>query len=288
MSRLIISSDSPAGVTGKPSECLGVFDSGIGGLAVASHILRKSPDLPLVYIADQFNAPYGVRSFSDVENLAFAITDELVRLGAATVTLACNTASAAALYSLRRAFHQIEIVGMEPAIKPAARDTYSGKIGVIATENTLRGEPYAGVMTRYAADLKVHALACPEFVELVENGEIDSANARRTVEKKLEPLLAEGIDKLVLGCTHYYFLIHLIEEVCRGRASVVDPVQAVADQTLRVWRRLYPSPEMESLGNGSKSRFITTTCTESRRKVFQEAVRRFVKKDTEIEKGVWV
>ena len=148
--------------------------------------------------------------------------------------IACNTASAAALHGLRREFPEVPFVGMEPAVKPAAEHTRTGHVGVIATAATFQGELFASLLDRYAGHVAVHTQICPALVPLVESGELDSPRARRAVQAYLAPLLAAGIDQLVLGCTHYPFLRPLIEDVAGPGVTVIDPAPAVARQTGRV------------------------------------------------------
>ncbi len=271
----------PAAPSESAEPPIGVFDSGIGGLAVVREILRQAEaPPPLVYLADQAHAPFGTRPVEEVEAISSAIAAALLRLPCGIVVLACNTASAAALYPLREQWPESLFVGMEPAVKPAAARSRNGRIGVIATANTLRGQPYAGVVARFAADRAVHTLACPEFVELVETGETDSARARIMVEKKLYPLLSHGIDQLVLGCTHYSFLKPLIETACRGRAQVIDPVEAVARQTLRVWRQ-----QNQPAAAPGAIRFLTTA--PERQAALAAAIGRFLPARPRVEIAVW-
>lgn len=214
---------------------VGVFDSGVGGLSVVKEMLAQDLMCSLIYVADQANAPYGERDLQATATLAVGITRFFRQSGADVVVLACNTASAAALYELRRRFPGVPFVGMEPAIKPAAERSRTRRIGVIATAATLRGTPYAGVLRRYATDdLTVLTEACPEFVALAESGDVESDHARRTVALRLDPLVAAGIDQLVLGCTHYSFLKPLIQRIVGPTVEVIDPAAAVARQTGRV------------------------------------------------------
>lgn len=215
---------------------MGIFDSGIGGLAVMKELIQLLPTANLYYFADQAHAPYGNRSFREIAEYSRFIAEELFRHGAEALVLACNTASATALYELRERFPEKKIVGMEPAVKPAAANSLKGRIGVIATQLTLSGRPYAGVLQKFASSVEVHTAACPEFVELVEAGELNSPQTASIIENKLRPLLDQGIDQLVLGCTHYSFLKPLIAKICSPRVTVVDPAQAVARQAAKVWR----------------------------------------------------
>ncbi len=213
---------------------IGLFDSGVGGLSVAREIRRQLPGWPLIYLADQSHAPYGSRPLAEIRAFAGAITRFLLAQGAQIIVIACNTASAAALHWLRRGFPDVSFVGMEPALKPAAQRTRTRHVGVIATAATFQGELFASLVERFAGDVVVHTQVCPQLVPLVEAGELDSPATRAAVAGYLAPLLAAGIDELVLGCTHYPFLRPVIEAVVGPTVEVIDPAAAVARQTGRL------------------------------------------------------
>lgn len=213
---------------------VGVFDSGVGGLSVVREIMAQLPAQPLCYLADQIHAPYGQRSLAEIRALSEGITDFLLDQGARLIVVACNTASAAALRWLRAQFPAVPFVGMEPAVKPAALRTRTGHIGVIATAATFQGELFASLLDRYAGDVTVHTQICPALVPLIEAGELDSPRTRAAVHEYVAPLLAAGIDELVLGCTHYPFLQPLIEAEAGPGVEIIDPAPAVARQVARV------------------------------------------------------
>jgi glutamate racemase len=218
-----------------PSPCpIGVFDSGVGGLSVVRELIRQFPDRSIVYLADQANTPYGRRSLDEIRGLSYGITRFLLQQGACIIVIACNTASAAALRWLRAALPHVPFVGMEPAVKPAVERTHTRHVGVIATPATFQGELFASLLDRFAGDVVVHTQICPDLVPLVEAGELTSERARRAVAGYLAPLLAVGIDELVLGCTHYPFLRPLIEEIAGPHIEIIDPAPAVARQVGRV------------------------------------------------------
>jgi glutamate racemase len=222
-----------------PSRCaaldpVGVFDSGVGGLSVACELMRQLPNRPIVYLADQANAPYGQRSMAEICCLARGITRFLLDQGACAIVMACNTASAAALHPLRAEMPGVPFVGMEPAVKPATERTRRGHVGVIATQATFQGQLFASLLDRYAAGVTVHQEVCPDLVPLVEAGEVNSDRTKQVVAGYLAPLLEAGIDQLVLGCTHYPFLRPLIEEVVGPDVEIIDPAPAVARQTRRI------------------------------------------------------
>lgn len=213
---------------------IGVFDSGVGGLSVLQHLIRQLPGVPLVYVADSAHIPYGPRPLEEVRGFAFGISEWLLAQGAAEIVVACNTASAAALKALRAAYPQIPFVGMEPAVKPAAEHTRSGVVGVLATPATFQGELFSSVVERFAGHVRVLRQTCPGLVEQIEAGELDSPRTEAMLRGWLAPMLAEGIDALVLGCTHYPFVIPLLERICGPAVRVIDPAPAIARQAGRV------------------------------------------------------
>jgi glutamate racemase len=216
------------------SQLIGVFDSGVGGLSVLAEIRRLLPSADLLYFADQARAPYGVRTLDEVAAMASDVSQWLLGRGAEVITIACNTASAAALHELRARHPGVPFVGMEPAVKPAALNTTTGVIGVVATAATFQGELFASVVQRHASAAKVVTRACPTWVELVEAGEIAGPETRGQVESCLGGIIEAGADTLVLGCTHFSFLVPLIEQVAGPGIEIVDPGPAVARQVGRV------------------------------------------------------
>ncbi len=211
---------------------IGVFDSGVGGLSVLTEIRRALPDANLLYVADRARAPYGNRSLNEVESIAQDVAGWLLDNGATCLVVACNTASAAALDSLRSAHPDVPVVGMEPAVKPATSITRSQKVAVLATAATFQGRLFASVVTRFAAGIEVIARACPEWVDMVEEGSVAGPRAETAVAKVTEPLVAEGVDVIVLACTHFAFLGPTIQRLTG--LEVIDPAPAVAAQTTRV------------------------------------------------------
>lgn len=213
---------------------IGIFDSGVGGLSVLREVRRVLPGEHLLYFADQANVPYGQRPLRQVRRFSEEITRFLVARGAKVVVVACNTASGAALHHLREAFPATPFVGLEPAVKPAAQRSRTKAIGVIATQGTFRGELFCRLVERFAGDVRVLTQACPGLVERIETGDVGGAETRSLLETYLDPLLSEGIDSLVLGCTHYPFAREAIEAIVGPHVCVVDPSPAVARQVQRV------------------------------------------------------
>jgi glutamate racemase len=213
---------------------LGIFDSGIGGLTVLRAIHQLMPDEPLFYLADQAHVPYGMRSLDEVRQFSEAITHYLLDQSARLIVVACNTASAAALRYLRATFPDVPFVGMEPAVKPAAEHTRSGVVGVLATPATFQGKLYASVVERFGQGVRLLQHTCPGLVTQIENGALHSAETRHILENALLPMLQQGIDTVVLGCTHYPFVIPLIQEITGPDVRVIDPAPAVARQAQRL------------------------------------------------------
>lgn len=236
---------------------IGVFDSGVGGLSVWREIVRELPACDTVYIADQAHIPYGPRPLEEVRGFAEGIAEFLIREGVAVVVVACNTASAAALHYLRRKFPDVPFVGMEPAVKPAVQRTRNGTVGVIATPATFQGELFASLLERFARNVRVIPQVCPGLVEAVEAGALDTPETEALVRRCLEPMLAAGMDELVLGCTHYPFLRPVIERVVGPGVEVIDPAPAVARQVRRVLEGAgYPA---EALSVGAPHHQFFTT-----------------------------
>lgn len=213
---------------------IGLFDSGVGGLTVLRAVARELPSLDLVYFADQKYCPYGPRPAAAIRARSGTITRFLLDRGSDAVVVACNTASAAALYDLRDTFPDIPIVGMEPAVKPAARASHSGKIAVLATRGTLQGELFARTRLQYANEVEVFVRYPEDWVARVEHGDVDSPETEASVRRVVEPLLEAGVDEIALGCTHYPFLEPLIRKIAGEGVAVIDPSDAVARQTARV------------------------------------------------------
>jgi glutamate racemase len=213
---------------------IGVFDSGVGGLSVLREIRALLPSAELLYFADSGHIPYGPRPLEEVRGFAEGITRFLLDQGAGVIVVACNTASAAALKSLRITFPGVPFVGMEPAVKPAAEQTRTGVVGVLATPATFQGELFGSVVERFAQGVRVIQQICPGLVQQIEVGELDTPNTEAMLRGWVEPLLAQNIDALVLGCTHYPFVAPLLAKICGPGVRLIDPAPAVARQTVRM------------------------------------------------------
>jgi glutamate racemase len=213
---------------------IGIFDSGIGGLTVTKAIRQALPRERLLYFGDTLHMPYGPRSLEQVRAFSMAITEALLGAGCKLIVVACNTASGAALRHLRERWPALPFVGMEPAVKPAAEQTRSGVVGVMATTATFQTEVYASVVERFGKGVRVLHQACPGLVTAIEAGELDTPGTETLLRGWLEPMMAEGIDALVLGCTHYPIVRPLIERIVGPQVRVIDPAPAVARQVDRL------------------------------------------------------
>ncbi len=258
---------------------VGVFDSGVGGLSVLRAIREQMPSQPVVYFADQAHVPYGPRTLEEVRAFSAGIARFLLDLGARVIVVACNAASAAALHYLREQFPGTPFVGMEPAVKPAAEGTRTRRVGVLATPATFQGELYASLIERFASDVRLYQDTCSGLVTEIEAGRLTGAEARRILESALQPMLAEGIDTIVLGCTHYPFAIPLIEEIAGPDVRVIDPAPAVARQLGRV----LAGRGLLAEGPARQARFITSGNPEA----LSAALEQLLGLHTTVEAAVW-
>jgi len=224
---------------------VGFFDSGVGGLSVLQAARRLLPHEDLIYFADSAHCPYGSKSGDFVRQRAMAITGFLRARGAKAVVVACNSASEAALESLRGAFPGLEIVGVEPAVKVARTLSKNKKIGVLGTALTLKGRRFYRLLENFSAGMEVYTQPVSGLVELIEAGEFAGPRAAAILKKNLLPLLDKGVDTLVLGCTHYPIIKEKIAAFCGPQVKVIDTGEPVARQLRRrlaATRRLNPGP----------------------------------------------
>ncbi len=226
---------------------IGLFDSGLGGLSVLRAVRERLPGHDLLYLADSAYCPYGPRSREEVRARALACGRWLVGQGAALVVVACNTATSAAA-ELLRAELAVPVVGMEPGLKPALAATRSGRVAVLATSGTLRGERFVGLVDRLAGGARVLSVACPDLVGFVEAGDTGGPAARAALAGYLGPLLGQGVDTLVLGCTHFPFLRPLIAEIAGPDTAIIDTGPAVAAQVARVAQATRVGPGAGRIG----------------------------------------
>jgi len=216
---------------------VGVFDSGVGGLSVLRALLRDLPGESYYYVADSANCPYGQRPAEEIRRLALGIGRFLIAEGAKALVVACNTASAAGLESLRQEYPGVPVVGMVPAVKPAALGTRSGVVGVLATPATFDGRLFTEVVEQHAHGARILTQTCHGLVERIEAGDLDGPETEALLRRYVEPLLAEGADTLVLGCTHYPFVAPTLRRIAGGGVSLLEPSDAIARQTARVLAR---------------------------------------------------
>ncbi|HVK57065.1 MAG TPA: glutamate racemase [Burkholderiales bacterium] len=233
---------------------VGVFDSGVGGLSVLKEVRALLPQVDLLYVADSGHVPYGEKSPEYILARSKALTEFLLSQGARVIVVACNTATAAAVTTLR-AEYAIPIIGMEPAVKPAVAATRTGKVGVLATTGTLASAKFAALLTRYRGDKTILTEPCPGWVDAVERGELSGPDTEALVARHVKPLLAANVDALILGCTHYPFLRPVIESIAGPQVIVVDTGAAVARQ---VKRKLEEMGETPIDGRHGRAMFYTT------------------------------
>ncbi len=242
---------------------IGVFDSGVGGLSVLHEIRARLPHESLIYLADCGHVPYGEKTPEYIRARCRAIAEFLLARGAKALVLACNTATAAAAADLREQYPQVPIVAMEPAVKPAAEATRSGVVGVLATTGTLKSARFAALLDRFASDVRVITQPCPGLVERIELGDLNGPQTRELLQGYVEPLLAEGCDTLILGCTHYPFLRPLLRELVPADVSLIDTGAAVARQL----ERLLQARGLLAQGNAKKTELWTSGAVEGLERV---------------------
>lgn len=217
---------------------IGIFDSGIGGLSVFREIRKVLPEERYFYFSDSAHCPYGEKSKDYIIERAREITRILLDAGADIIVVACNTATAAAISVLRKEF-PVHFIGMEPAVKPAASSTKTRIVGVLATAGTLKADKYLNTRGKFSEDVKIVEHVGQGFVEAVEKGMTTGEEAERIVRSSIAPLLDEGADRIVLGCTHYPFLMETIRKVAgelypERDIEIIDPAPAVAKHLLEV------------------------------------------------------
>jgi glutamate racemase len=244
---------------------IAVFDSGVGGISVLKHIHALLPNEPLLYVADSKYAPYGNKTPLEIQSRCIEIADFLIAKEAKALVVACNTATAAAIDVLRDKY-DLPIIGMEPAVKPAAEASRNGIIGVLATTGTLKSAQFAGLLESYGRNVKVVTQACVGLVECIERGELDAANTQMLIAQYCLPLLAEGADTIVLGCTHYPFVRHVIEQIVGPRVALIDTGAAVAKQ---LKRQLQEKGLLSSIPQKTQVHFWTNSETENAAQVIE-------------------
>lgn len=242
---------------------IGVFDSGVGGLSVLEEISRLLPQESLLYVGDCGHIPYGEKSPEFIRERCGVMADFFQRQGAKAFVLACNTATVAGVADLRKRYPQWPIVGMEPAVKPAAAATRSGVVGVLATTGTLQSAKFAALLDRFASDVQVITQPCPGLVELIETGDLHSDALLALLRRYVEPLVAAGCDTIILGCTHYPFLKPLLRQLLAPSITLIDTGAAVARQL----QRLLAERGLLAAGPARDTQFWTSASADNFRKI---------------------
>jgi glutamate racemase len=263
-----------------PDNPIGVFDSGVGGLSVLRAMREQMPAEDVIYFGDQGHVPYGPRPMEQIQNFSEGITRFLLEKNSKLIVVACNTASAAALKYLRERFPDVPFVGMEPAVKPAAETTQTGKVGVLATPATFQGALYASVVERFGNGVELLQHTWPGLVGQIEKGELDSPATRSILEDALHPMLEQNIDTVVLGCTHYPFVIPLIQKIVGERVRVIDPAPAVTRQVKRLL-------EAKGLLNESKDRGVVRLYTSGDAEAMQAMLPVLLGESGEVKAVAW-
>lgn len=207
---------------------IGIFDSGLGGISVWQALHEALPNESLIYLGDGARCPYGARSRQEVRDFTFEAVERLLAEGCKMIVVACNTATAVAIKELRECYPNVPFVGLEPAVKPAALTTKSGVIAVLATKRSLEGDHFRRAEEKYGSEVRILKAVGEGFVEAVESNLEHSSETEAMVRRVVEPLVAQGADKLVLGCTHYPFLRSVIERVAGDEVEIIDSSEAVA------------------------------------------------------------
>lgn len=218
---------------GRTAAPIGVFDTGAGGLTILSTLRKELPYENYIYFGDTANCPYGTRSDAEILELSTRAMHFLVEQGTKLIVVACNTVSLVALNRLRATF-SIPFVGVVPAVKPASRATKNGRIGVALTNHAAKSPYLHWLINQFATGIQVHTIGCSELVPFVERGEFDGPLVEQAVRDALQPLLREGVDVIVLGCTHFPVLRSLIEDIAGHDVQVIDSALAIANRTRTV------------------------------------------------------
>jgi glutamate racemase len=232
---------------------IGVFDSGVGGLTILRAIREALPREDLIYVADAAYVPYGEKTPEQIRERALAIAGFLLGQGAKAIVVACNTATAAAVDTLRERW-SIPFIGVEPAVKPAVTATRSKVVGVLATPATLASTRYRGLVERFAGDARIVSQPCAGLAEHIERGGVDGEHTERMLRGFVEPLLAAGADAIVLGCTHYPLVAHIVQRIAGPGVSVIENGTAVARELAR---QLDLRNSGRSVGEGAESFWAT-------------------------------
>lgn len=242
------------------SDYIGVFDSGVGGISVLRQLKQYLPNERFLYFGDSANAPYGKRTTAQVRELTLLATEKMMAFGLKALVVACNTATSAAIQTLRETYPDLIVIGIEPAVKPAVDQFPGGRIGVMATDVTLREEKFSGLLRRFETGATIVKISAPGLVELVESGKADSADA--LLENILAPYKG-NLDALVLGCTHYPLASAAIRRVLGPRVVLIDGGEGTARETKRRLEQaglLYAGPGEILWKNSAENEEILALC----------------------------
>ena len=253
---------------------IGLFDSGIGGLSIYYEIKNYLPAESTIYIADNLNAPYGKKTKAEIIELSIKNTQKLIDLGSKLIVVACNTATTNAIEVLRNKFN-IPIVGIEPSIKPAMLDTKTNNIGVLATEKTLSSNLFQETSNKFSEGVNIHEQVGFDLVRIIEENGIKRKLLNPKLKKYIQPMLKNNIDHLVLGCTHYYFLIDLLKNILPNKVKILDSSKAV---TKRV-QNLLKNYNISSNGSTNAKNIFLFTGTDL-------IIRKFLSNEYEIKKVI--
>ena len=221
----------------KTSDPIGLFDSGVGGTSIFREIHRLLPLEHIIYLADSKNAPYGKKSKEEILRLSLKNTEHLLQRNCKLIVVACNTATTNAIHELRIKY-RVPIIGIEPAIKPAAIKSKTKTVGILATKGTLSSELFAKTSGTFAKNIEIIEVVGNGLVEAIEHGEKDSEETFSLLKKLLQPMIEKGVDYLVLGCSHYPYLIPQIKSMLPSNVKIIDSGEAVARQTKTVLKSL--------------------------------------------------
>lgn len=227
---------------------IGIFDSGLGGISVWKELVKLLPNERTIYYADSANCPYGSRSIEKITELSERIVQFLLAQKCKIIVIACNTITAASIDFLKAKYNTIQFIGIKPAIQLAAKQTKTGSIGVLATKSTLASQSYKNSKRKYAKNLQVSDQVGDGLVEIVEGNQIDTVASHELIEKYIKSMIDLNVDQIVLGCTHYPFLLPIIQSITGNRVNIINAAPAVARQTSHVLEQEQLLNKSETIG----------------------------------------
>ncbi|WP_206485484.1 glutamate racemase [Thalassotalea sp. G2M2-11] len=247
-----------------PSQAIGVFDSGLGGLTITKQIVTHLPNEHLIYVADSAYAPYGELTTAQIHQRANTISHWLVKQGCKAIVIACNTATVNVIEQLRARF-SLPIIGVEPAIKPASQISNNKKVAILVTQATARNSNFLSLVEQHKNDSEVVIQPCPGLVELIEQGEMASPKCQQLLAHYLQPLLKQNIDTLVLGCTHYPFVSDLIKKLLGDKVALVETSTPV---TLQLIKQLEKFHLLNDNSTSGQQQFYSSLANEVQQQLF--------------------